>query len=114
MLYSCDSIYREKIITHYYTIGLVRRQCREDNTWGRVTGLQNCYSTEFSALFDSSKQLRKYYYGDDDFDFFDFREFSLLDILTASRELNSLTNSSQPLPPRDLISANDILDTIIR
>ena len=98
----------------YITTGFVRRRCVQNNTWGQVEDLQNCFSTEISSLFDSSRRLRSYYYGDSVFDFFDIREFPLLDLNTASRELYSLTNSSQPLPPRDLISINDILDTIIR
>ena len=95
-------------------IGLVRRKCVQNNTWGDVEGVHNCYSTEFSALFDDTVQLKRYYYGDDDLNIFDFREISLLDLLTVSSELSSLTNSSQPLPPQDLISANDVMDTIIR
>lgn len=95
-------------------IGFVRRKCVQNNTWGDVEGVHNCYSTEFSALFDDTVQLRRYYYGDDDLNIFDFREISLLDLLTVSSELSSLTNSSQPLPPKDLISANDVIDTIIR
>lgn len=104
------------LILHTYiiTIGFVRRGCIQNNTWGPVEDVKNCLSTEISALFDSSRRLRSYYYGDSVFDFFDIREFPLLDLNTASRELYSLTNSSRPLAPRDLISINDILDTIIR
>ena len=107
----------------------MKRKCLEDSTWGKVKNLQNCYSTEISALHDNSKWLMNYYYGNDfDFDFnpiyidfnhnfIDFREISSSDLLNVnfiSKELNSLTNSSQPLAPRDLNFANNILDTIIR
>ena len=86
----------------------------QNNTWGPVEDFQNCYSTEISSLFDSSRKLRSFYYGDNVFDYFDIREFPLLDVNTASSEIYSLTNSSRPLAPRDLISINGILDTIIR
>ena len=88
--------------------------------WGRVRGLRNCYSTEFSELYSNSRQLRDYYYGDNEESYsgsyvYDIRgSISLLDVLNASRRLHSLTNSSRPLAPRDLNFANDILETIIR
>ena len=101
----------------YYThfIGLVTRQCREDSTWGSISGIQDCYSIEFSTLLGSTIDLRNFYFGDVDYDVYDqTQSHTLLDSLSVSKELRSLTNSSNPITPNDLNVANDILRTIIR
>ncbi|XP_065911525.1 adhesion G protein-coupled receptor L3-like [Dysidea avara] len=96
-------------------VGLVTRLCRENGTWGRISGIQNCYSIEFLRLQGSTINLRNFYFGDDDTDVYDqTQSHTLRDSLSVIRELRSLTNSSNPITPNDLIVANDIIRTIIR
>ena len=102
------------IVTKHFT-GLATRECSENGTWGKISGIQNCYSIEFSTLLGSTIDLRNFYFGDTNIDIYDqTQSYTLLDSLSVSRELRSLTNSSNPITPNDLNVANDILRTIIR
>ena len=87
-----------------------------NGSWGSISGIQNCYSIEFSALLGSTIDLKNFYFGyDDSNDVYDqSQSYTLLDSLSVSRELRSLTNSSNPIAPTDLNVANDIIRAIIR
>ena len=95
---------------------MVTRQCLGNGSWGSISGIQNCYSIEFSALLGSTIDLKNFYFGyDDSNDVYDqSQSYTLLDSLSVSRELRSLTNSSNPIAPTDLNVANDIIRAIIR
>ncbi|XP_065892012.1 uncharacterized protein [Dysidea avara] len=98
------------------SVGFATRECLEDGFWGEVQNITNCYSTELSILHNDSRQLNTYYFGDDETNEIDYTQSLSLNELTSSsvsRDLNSRTNSFNPLVPRDLDVANDILHTMI-
>jgi len=85
--------------------------------WDNVINVTNCYSLELSILHDETRQLSILYFGDDENDEIDLTESLSSDDLnpsTVSSDLSSRTNLSNPLVPRDLKVANDILNSIIR
>ena len=96
--------------------GFVSRRCTENGTWGEVLNVTNCYSVELSLLQDDTRQLNTFYFGGDG-DEIDYTQTLSIDALNPSimsRGLSSHTNSTNPIVPRDLNVANDILNKIIR
>jgi len=93
------------------SLGLVTRRCKDGGIWGRVKGILNCFSIDFTNLQNTSRQLEQFYNGTEQ----DYTQsFSIPDPRSIIRQLRSLTNSTIPLRPKDLNVANDILRAVIR